>query len=156
MVPGMIYALTPIDMEAYNLESPELEAREVIQTEFPTNEQVVGYAITIRDPSLHGSEPGLVYADEIEPYKGDGEGVIEPVGGILNLSVLREINQKAEVARANPISEFYRPILSDVTFNQYLGVITIPDQMRSFMAGESVLTHPTVSPYGIPLPPKTN
>ena len=75
MVPGMMYALTPIDMESYNLESPELEAREVIQTEFPTNEQVVGFAITIRDPSLHGSEPGLVYADEIEPYKGDGEGV---------------------------------------------------------------------------------
>ena len=156
MIPGMIYALTPIDMEAYNLESPELEAREVIQTEFPTNEQVVGYAITIRDPSLHGSEPGLVYAEEIESYTGDGGGVFEPVGGILNLSVLREIDQKAEVARANPISEFYRPIVSDVTFNQYLGVITIPDQMRSFMAGESVLTHPTVSPYGIPLPPKTN
>jgi len=156
MIPGMMYALTPIDMESYNLDSPELEAREVIKTEFPTNEQVVGYAVTIRDSSFYGSEPGLVYADEIEPYVGDGEGVFDPVGGILNLSVLREIDHKADVARDDPISEFYRPIVSDITFNQYLGVITIPDQMRSFMAGESILTHPTVSPYGTPLPPSTN
>mgnify|MGYP001249053641 CR=1 FL=1 len=156
MIPGMIYALTPIDMESYNLDSPELDAREVIQNEFPTNEQVVGYAVTIRDPSLHGVKPGLIYADEMISYSGDAGGVFEPVGGILNLSVLREIDSKAEVARANPISEFYRPIVSDVTLVQYHGVITVPDQIRSFMAGESILTKPTFSPFGAALPPKTN
>jgi len=156
MLPGLMWALTPIDVEAYNLDSPELDARDVIIKEYPGNELVAGYAIIIRDQTLVGETPSTRYADEIADYPGDGMGVSQPKGGILNLSVLREIDEKADAARADPISEFYRPIISDVTLTQYHGVLTLTDQVRTFMAGESLLTQPSMSPYGEPLPPRTN
>ena len=156
MLPGLMWALTPIDVEAYNLDSPEIEAREVITTEYPGNELIAGYAIIIRDQTLVGEEPSTIYNNEIADYSGDGMGVSQPKGGILNLTVLREIDDKAEAARANPISEFYRPIISDVTLTQFLGVLTLTDQVRTFMAGESLLTQPSMSPYGKLLPPRTN
>ena len=34
MIPGFAATLTPIDVESYNLESPELEAAEVMREEF--------------------------------------------------------------------------------------------------------------------------
>lgn len=156
MLPGVMWALTPIDMESYNLDSPELDALEVIETEYPANELVTGFAIIVRDQNLVGSETGKVYADEIAEYTGDGKGVTTPTGGILNLSVLREIDEKTAAAKSDPISEFYRPIVSEVTMVQYHGVLTLTEQIRSFMAGESLLTQPSVSAYGQPLPPRTN
>ncbi|MBT4058740.1 MAG: MMPL family transporter [Euryarchaeota archaeon] len=156
MLPGVMWALTPIDMESYNLDSPELDALDVIENEYPANEIVTGFAIIIRDQSLVGQNPSNIYADEIAPYNGDYNGVETPVGGILNLSVLHEIDDKAAAARADPISEFYRPIVSDVTKVQYNGVLTLTDQIRSFMAQESLLTQSSISPYGVPLPPSTN
>ena len=74
MVPGMILALSPIDMESYNMESPELDAREVILKEYPANEVTSGYAVIIRDQSKVGTEPHWVYADEFAEYGGDGVG----------------------------------------------------------------------------------
>ena len=156
MIPGLMWALTPIDVEAYNLESPELDAREVINKEYPGNELVVGYAIIIRDQTLVGEKPSTTYNNEIATYSGEGMGVSEPQGGVLNLSVLKEIDAKAEAARADPISEFYRSIISDVTLVEYHGVLTLTDQIRTFMAGESLLTQPSMSPYGVLLPPRTN
>lgn len=156
MVPGMILALSPIDMESYNMESPELDAREVILKEYPANEVTSGYAVIIREQSKVGTEPHWVYADEFAEYGGDGVGVTEPVGGILNLSVLREISTKAEAARADPLSEFYRPIISDVTLVQHHGVLTLSDLLRVFMANESLQTRSSLSPMGVPLPPRTN
>ena len=156
MVPGMILALSPIDMESYNMESPELDARSVILDEYPSNEVVAGYAVIIRDQSLVGSPPQWVYADEIGEYGGDASGVAEPVGGILNLTVLREISLKAEAARNDPLAEFYRPIISDVTLVQHHGVMTLSDLLRVFMANESLQTRPSLSPMGVPLPPRTN
>nr|MBC8517956.1 MMPL family transporter [Euryarchaeota archaeon] len=156
MLPGLMWALTPIDVEAYNLDSPEIEAREVITQEYPGNEIVAGYAIIIRDQTLVGDDPSTKYNNEIADYSGDGMGVSQPKGGILNLSVLQEIDVKAEAARADPISEFYRPIISDVTLTQFHGVLTLTDQVRTFMAGESLLTQPSMSPYGELLPPRTN
>ena len=156
MLPGLMWALTPIDVEAYNLDSPELDARDVITKEYPGNELVAGYAIIIRDQTLVGETPSTRYTDEIAKYSGDGMGVSQPKGGVLNLSVLREIDEKAAAARADPISEFYRPIISDVTLTQFHGVLTLTDQVRTFMAGESLLTQPSMSPYGETLPPRTN
>ena len=156
MLPGLMWALTPIDVEAYNLDSPELDARDVITKEYPGNELVAGYAIIIRDQTLVGETPSTRYTDEIAKYSGDGMGVSQPKGGILNLSVLREIDEKADAARADPISEFYRTIISDVTLTQFHGVLTLTDQIRTFMAGESLLTQPSMSPYGETLPPRTN
>jgi len=152
----MILALSPIDMESYNMESPELDARSVILDEYPSNEVVAGYAVIIRDQSLVGSPPQWVYADEIGEYGGDASGVAEPVGGILNLTVLREISLKAEAARNDPLAEFYRPIISDVTLVQHHGVMTLSDLLRVFMANESLQTRPSLSPMGVPLPPRTN
>lgn len=156
MLPGVMWALTPIDMESYNLDSPELVAIDVISEEYPANELVIGFAIVIRDDSRTGEPPGLVYADEVQDYSGDGSGVEIPAGGIVNLSVLREIDRKAEAARESPIAQFYRPIISEVTMTQYHGVLTLSDQIRTFMAGDSLLTQSTISPYGQPLPPSTN
>lgn len=89
MLPGLMWALTPIDVEAYNLDSPEIEAREVITQEYPGNEIVAGYAIIIRDQTLVGDDPSTKYNNEIADYSGDGMGVSQPKGGILNLSVLQ-------------------------------------------------------------------
>ncbi len=61
MVPGMILALSPIDMESYNMESPELDAREVILKEYPANVVTSGYAVIIREQSKVGTEPHWVY-----------------------------------------------------------------------------------------------
>ncbi len=38
MLPGFAATLTPIDVESYNLESPELEAAEVMREEFSVRE----------------------------------------------------------------------------------------------------------------------
>ena len=34
MIPGFLSSLTPIDIEAYNMDSPELEANDVMREEF--------------------------------------------------------------------------------------------------------------------------
>ncbi len=156
MVPGLMLALSPIDMESYNLDSPELDAREVIDKEYPNNEIVAGYAIVVRDQSLVGQTPHWNYGSEVAPFTGVGVGVEEPVGGILNLSVLREIEIKVQTVQEDPISEFYRPVVSDVTLVQYNGVLTLSSQFKTFMSGDSLLTRSSVSPFGQPLPPRTN
>ena len=38
MIPGALTALQPIDMESYEMESPELSAQTTIDDEFPTSE----------------------------------------------------------------------------------------------------------------------
>ena len=156
MLPGVMWAMTPIDMESYNLDSPELVARDVINEEYPANEMGIGFTIVVRDQTLLDTEPGVIYAEEIADYTGDGGGVGAPVGGILNLSVLREIDEKSAAARDDPIAQFYRPIVSEVTKTQFLGVLTLTDQIRTFMAGESLLTQPSISQYGQPLSAPTN
>ena len=66
MIPGALTALEPIDMEAYEMESPELTAQEVIATEFETTEIILGFAVSLRDPSFVGSTPSPV------PFTSDG------------------------------------------------------------------------------------
>lgn len=156
MVPGIINSQSTIDMQSYNFESPELEAREVITQQYPSNEVTFGYAVILRDQSKVGTEPSWIYSDELGEYGGDGGGINDPAGGILNLSVLREISTKSEAAKNDPLSQFYKPVISDVTLVLYDGVLTLPDMFTTFMSGESILTKPTISPMGKPLEPRTN
>ena len=42
MVPGLIASLTPIDVNAYDMESPELTANQVVADEFEAAEKTHG------------------------------------------------------------------------------------------------------------------
>ena len=68
MVPGIINSQSTIDMQSYNFESPELEAREVITQQYPSNEVTFGYAVILRDQSKVGTEPSWIYSDELGEY----------------------------------------------------------------------------------------
>ena len=173
MVPGLIASLTPIDIEAYDLESPELTADRVLNEEFASNEATFGFMITVRDPAHVADGPAaphvdahgrpvridLPQPDERILYAGDGEGTRGadvPVGGILNLSVLREIDAKVEAARDAPIAPFFRPMVSELTGEGSDGVLALPDQFRSFMANRSMLTRSNVDPTGNVIPPRAD
>ena len=51
MIPGAMTALQPIDMESYEMESPELTAQTVIDDEFPNSEIILGFLVSARDPT---------------------------------------------------------------------------------------------------------
>ena len=51
MIPGALTALQPIDMESYEMESPELSAQTTIDDEFPTSEIILGFVVAVRDPN---------------------------------------------------------------------------------------------------------
>ena len=169
MIPGALTALEPIDIESYELDSPEITAQKVIDDEFSSSEEVLGFTISIRQsefvevgrediPLLKGGIPdyeNLVSNSEIYPYPGDNVGVVEPVGGILNLTVLREIDRKAAAARAHVVGRHLTPLVNDVTGSQSDGVLAVSDIFRSFMTGESILTSEGLTPFGTPIPPLT-
>ena len=52
MVPGLLQTLTPIDVESYDMESPEMDAEKVVSGEFSAKELTVGFLVSIRDPSF--------------------------------------------------------------------------------------------------------
>ena len=169
MLPGAMTALEPIDMESYEMDSPEIKAQQVIDDEFQASEEILGFAITLRDPkfveevrddvpTLADGIPdyaNLVPNSEIYPYPGDDLGVLNPVGGILNLSVLREIDRKTSIARAHVLGEHLTPIINDVTGTQTDGIMAVPDIFRSFMSNQSILTREGVTIFGTPIPPRT-
>ena len=57
MIPGVLKALEPIDMESYDMESPELTAERKINDEFSTTEIILGFVVSVRDPAEVGSTP---------------------------------------------------------------------------------------------------
>ncbi|HIE63641.1 MAG: hypothetical protein CXT72_03370 [Methanobacteriota archaeon] len=173
MLPGLAASLTPIDIEAYDMESPELTADKVLNQEFASSEVSYGIMVTIRDPSNidnsniapHLDDEGNVLFDELPTsleridYPGESTGLVGegvPLGGILNLSVLREIDTKVARANMNPLAEFTRPIVSELTGKGAYGILALPDNFRAFMANESMLTRDTVNLFGQPIPAKTN
>ena len=117
MIPGALRALEPIDVESYELDSPEMEAQEVINEEFATTEVILGFAVSVRTaepgevrpipPRQDGTPDWAAFppTEDILPtemvHAADGAG---PVGGVLNLSVLREIDAKADVVRAHALA----------------------------------------------------
>ena len=51
MIPGALSALEPIDMESYEMDSPELEAQAIIDDEFSNSEIILGFLVSAREPS---------------------------------------------------------------------------------------------------------
>ena len=173
MVPGLLQTLTPIDVESYDMDSPEMEAEKVINDEFASKELTVGFVVSIRDPTFieNGNQAPHVDADgnpdrlalptpnEIAPFQGDNEGFSGdgiPEGGVFNLTFLRELEQKIMIARTDPLAEFYRPIVSELTGESANGTLSLFEQFEAFMDNRSLLTRSAIDPFGNIVPPLTN
>ena len=156
MLPGLAAIMEPIDIEAYNLDSPELEAQDVAREEFNSRDTMIGYMVILREPDRLGSPPGPEYVDEVRSFSGVAAGVEQPVGGILNLSVLREMERKVAAAKPDPLAPYFMPLVSDVTATQVDGVLSLPQMLDDFMADRSILTRATVDVYGRLQPARTN
>ena len=92
MIPGVLKALEPIDMESYDMESPELTAERKINNEFSTTEIILGFVVSVRDPAEVGSTPvpvpfsddgipdysSFAQASEIIPAGEDGKALQRP------------------------------------------------------------------------------
>ena len=111
MIPGALTALQPIDMESYGMESPELTAQTIINDEFSNSEIILGFVISARDPefvpSMEDWSPVPPMSDGAPDYSslrcrgngrgGYGQGISAPKGGIVNLTVLQEIDAKKQI-----------------------------------------------------------
>ncbi|RAH15972.1 MAG: hypothetical protein CMB56_001950 [Methanobacteriota archaeon] len=170
LLPSAIQALEPIDLEAYNIEADEIAAEEFVNQELSTSSELFAFIVTVRDPSLVGSgypteervlENGnfdyskLPQSEEILPFDPNN-GIKEPKGGILNLTVLREISLKSDVIELNLIADYITPMVNDVVGSQSDGILSIPNHLRTFMNGDSYMTNPTIDIYGNLIPPATN
>tara|TARA_B110001452_G_C15234369_1_gene427453 strand:+ start:115 stop:3186 length:3072 start_codon:yes stop_codon:yes gene_type:complete len=169
MVPGALKALEPIDMESYDMDSPELNAERVINQEFDTTEIILAFVVSVRDPAMVGSSPVPVptlsdgtpdwakfaQASETIDAGEDWEGITATDGGILNLTILREIDAKHDIIYNHELGKFLKPFINDVTELQTAGVMSLADIFRGFMANESALTKPTLTISGSE-PPQTN
>ena len=171
MVPGALRALEPIDMEAYDMESPELNAQTTIDETFASSEVIVAFLVTGRDPvhidleenvpraSTSDGQPDSTTFPQVTEIIESGEpwgGIDAPAGGILNLTLLREIDAKADLIRNHPINTTLKPLVNDVTGAQTDGVMTLPDIFRAFMANESILTRSSKDAFGNDVPPATD
>ena len=112
MVPGIIASSEPIDIESYDMESPELDANQVLREEFTAAGNIWGFGIFVRGPSHFGEPDSDVTM--IAEFPGVKGGISEPRGGILNLTVLREIDHDASTLRESEISELYLPLASEI------------------------------------------
>ena len=173
MVPGLLQTLTPIDVESYDMESPEMDAEKVVSEEFSAKELTVGFLVSIRDPSFiedgnqapHTDADGnpdrlaLPTPNEIASFQGTGEGFSGegiPEGGVFNLTFLRELEQKINVVRDDPLSEFYRPVVSELIGESANGTLSLFEQFEAFMDNRSLLTKLTIDPFGNVVEPPTN
>ena len=145
MVPGIIATLEPIDIESYDMESPELDANLVLREEFTAAGNIWGFGVFVRDSSSFGDNDSDI--SMIADYPGRASGIETPVGGILNLTVLREIDENANTLRSHEVSEFYLPIASEISGDPAMGILDLASDFRSFMSGESSLTQPRINPY---------
>lgn len=172
MIPGAMTALQPIDMESYEMESPELTAQTMINEEFPNSEIILGFLVSTRDPSMVPAvedwQPVPRMADGAPDYSAlpaatemleAGEpwsGIDAPTGGILNLTVLREIDSKLNLVAQHPLAPALKPLVNDVTGHQSPGAISLSDHFRGFMNNTSILTQPGLTPLGVVTDAPTN
>ncbi|MGB1948049.1 MAG: MMPL family transporter, partial [Poseidonia sp.] len=172
MIPGAMTALQPIDMESYEMESPELTAQTMINEEFPNSEIILGFLVSTRDPSMVPAvedwQPVPRMADGAPDYSAlpaatemleAGEpwsGIDAPTGGILNLTVLREIDSKLNLVAQHPLAPALKPLVNDVTGHQSSGAISLSDHFRGFMNNTSILTQPGLTPLGVVTDAPTN
>ena len=145
MIPGIIASFEPIDIESYDMESPELEANQVLREEFTAAGNIWGFGIFVRNPEYFGEPESDVTM--IADFTGVKGGISEPKGGILNLTVLREIDHDARTMRESEISEFYLPLASEISGDPAWGILDLATEFRTFMANESSLTAPRINPY---------
>jgi len=145
MIPGIIASSEPIDIESYDMESPELDANQVLREEFTAAGNIWGFGIFVRNPDHFGEPESDVTM--IADFPGVKGGISEPKGGILNLTVLREIDHDAATMRESEISEFYLPLASEISGDPALGILDLATEFRTFMANESSLTAPRINPY---------
>jgi len=145
MVPGIIASFEPIDIESYDMESPELDANQVLREEFTAAGNIWGFGIFVRDPVHFGERDSDVTM--IAEFHGVGGGISDPKGGILNLTVLREIDHDARTMRDSEIAEFYLPLASEISGDPAYGILDLATEFRNFMANQSSLTAPRINPY---------
>ena len=145
MIPGIIASFEPIDIESYEMDSPELDANQVLREEFTAAGNIWGFGIFVRNPEYFGEPDSDVTM--IADFSGIGGGISEPKGGILNLTVLREIDHNAVTMRESQFSEFYLPLASEISGDPVLGILDLATEFRTFMANESSLTSPRINPY---------
>ena len=149
MIPGILATFEPIDIESYEMESPELDANMVFREEFTAAGNIWGFGIFVRDEAEFGS-PGSDVS-MIADYTGENSGLESPEGGILNLTVLREIDINAETLRNHNVSRFFLPIASEISGDPAVGMLDLASDFRSFMSGNSSLTQPRINPYKLAL-----
>ena len=172
MIPGAMTALQPIDMESYEMESPELTAQTIVNEEFPNSEIILGFLVSARDPAQVPSDEewtpvprmadgspdyaSLVHPSEMVPAGEPWSGVDAPTGGILNLTVLRELDRKLDLVLEHPLAPALKPLVNDVTGHQSNGAISLSDHFRGFMNNTSILTQPGLTTLGVVTEPPTN
>ena len=149
MVPGILATFEPIDIESYEMESPELDANMVFREEFTAAGNIWGFGIFVRGEADFGSPESDV--SMIADYTGENSGLESPKGGILNLTVLREIDINAETLRNHNVSRFFLPIASEISGDPAVGMLDLASDFRSFMSGNSSLTQPRINPYKLAL-----
>ena len=79
MIPGFLSSLTPIDIEAYNMDSPELEANDVMREEFSGAGNIWGFGIFVRNTEHMGDNPSEI--SMIQPFPGVSVGLENPKAG---------------------------------------------------------------------------
>ena len=149
MIPGVLATFEPIDIESYEMESPELDANMVFREEFTAAGNIWGFGIFVRDEGDFGRPNSDVTM--IADYTGENLGLEVPKGGILNLTVLREIDVNADTLRNHNVSKFFLPIASEISGDPAVGMLDLASDFRSFMSGNSSLTQPRINPYKLAL-----
>jgi len=172
MIPGALTALQPIDMESYEMDSPELEAQSIIDKEFANSEIILGFLVSARDPAyvppleewtpvprMSDGAPDYASLPSATEMLDAGEpwgGIYAPTAGIMNLTLLQEIDSKVNLVHQHPLSKAMKPLVNDVTGNQAPGAISLSDHFRGFMNGSSILTQPGLTTLGVVTEPPTN
>ena len=54
MLPGILATFEPIDIESYDMESPELDANYVLREEFTAAGNIWGFGVFVREPGFFG------------------------------------------------------------------------------------------------------
>ena len=110
----------------------QLDAARVIQDEFTGNGVIVGFIFTVTESTLIPDTTGPLDPDTMYAYPGFAEGISSPDGGILNLTVLQELERKANIAKEHDVADYYGPLVSDITDTS---------RWRSIPSGQLSLIH---------------
>ena len=167
LLPGAATVLDPVDLEDYDVESPELDAQHVVRDEFSAADHFIGFIASVRDPAQVSGQSSRLSDGAVDRSTLPGNEQIgaipepgslggEPLGGVFNLSVLRELDTKLGVLDGHPLGEHALQLFSEVTYQLIEGGYALPALLRPFMNGSTPLTRPSTALDGTPLPPRTN